>query len=120
MKADVAGWAVLELMGHRTRAGRLAEVEVAGQPMLRIDIPVEDSDDQFVTEFYGAAGVYSICPTTEEIVRDQHYGKRLPIQPLRFAEPAALAAPVADDEDDPRIGNFDIDGASDDDDGRPF
>lgn len=34
-----AGWAILELMGHRRLAGYVREVELAGQGMLRLDIP---------------------------------------------------------------------------------
>lgn len=33
------GWAILELMGHRRLAGYVREVELAGQGMLRLDIP---------------------------------------------------------------------------------
>lgn len=68
--ADTAfeGWAILELMGHRSRPGYVKEVEMAGGKMLRIDIPV--STGEHVTEFYGCSAIYSIRPATEEIVRE--------------------------------------------------
>lgn len=36
---SVIGWAIIELMGHRRLAGYVQEVEVAGQGMLRLDVP---------------------------------------------------------------------------------
>lgn len=33
------GWAIVELMGHRRLAGWVSEVEIAGAPMLRLDVP---------------------------------------------------------------------------------
>lgn len=61
------GYAILELMGHRKLAGRLSEQEIAGQAFLRIDIPGEGGD--VATQFYSAAAVYAITPTTKEIAR---------------------------------------------------
>ena len=62
------GWAILELMGHRVRPGYVKEVEMAGGKMVRVDIPVNDTDH--VTEFYGCAAIYSLRPGTEEVVRN--------------------------------------------------
>jgi hypothetical protein len=94
-------WGIIELMGHRVRAGRISEVEIAGAKMLRVDVltakaAATDPDD-FVTEYYGPTAIYSICPYTEEIVREKCTPKRLPARPLRFDDPPALAAPDADD-----------------------
>jgi hypothetical protein len=61
------GFAILELMGHRKLAGRLSEQEIAGQAFVRIDLPGEAGD--VATQFYSAAAVYAITPTTEEIAR---------------------------------------------------
>ena len=33
------GWAIVELMGHRRLAGYVTETELAGAPMLRLDVP---------------------------------------------------------------------------------
>lgn len=65
--APFEGWAILELMGHRSRPGYVREVEMAGGKMIRVDIPIADGH---VTEFYGCAAVYSMRPASEEIVRD--------------------------------------------------
>lgn len=105
MKADgFSQWATLELMGHRTRAGLVEEVEMAGTKMLRVDIPVSETD--MVTEFYGGQAVYSICPTSEAVIRQQmsRDGRDpRPVRPLDYRpaeDPAkALAPPLAADDD---------------------
>lgn len=82
------GWAILEIMGHRTRPGFVKEVEMAGGKMMRIDIPITETDQ--VTEFYGVASIYSLRPTTEEIARDaikNAYGADpRPIRPVAYRE----------------------------------
>lgn len=79
------GWALLELMGHRTRPGYVKEVEMAGGKMIRVDIP---AGDDTVTEFYGVAAIYSLRPATEEIVREsaaRSYGADpRPIRPVDY------------------------------------
>lgn len=94
------GWAIVELMGHRTRPGFVKEVEIAGGKMLRIDIPAPDGD---VTEFYGTSAIYSIRPCSEQMARDQssHANSR-PVRPIQYRELAAPdgAAQAGDDDDD--------------------
>jgi hypothetical protein len=85
------GWAILEIMGHRTRPGFVQEVEIAGGKMLRVDIHGEE--DVVVTEFYGVASIYSLRPVSEEIARDRAKGGSLrPVRPVEYRE-AALPAP---------------------------
>lgn len=82
------GWAILELMGHRQRPGYVKEVEIGGGKMIRVDIPVDV--EKHVTEFYGVAAIYSIRPSSEEIVRDvisRSYGADpRPVRQLEFKE----------------------------------
>ncbi len=87
------GWAIVEVMGHRTRPGFVQEVEVAGGMMLRVDIPV--SADDHVTEFYGVAALYSVRPTTEEIAREKAgygYHDPRPVRPVDYRPQTALEA----------------------------
>lgn len=80
------GWAVIELMGHRQRAGYVKDVEMFGGKLLRIDIPV--APDATVTEFYGCSALYALRPCTEELVRDHiknsYQGDLRPVRPLEY------------------------------------
>lgn len=81
-------WAVLEILGHRTRPGFVREVELAGAKMLRVDVPTVDGE---ITEFYSMASVYSLRPCSEEIARreaQEGYSRlRKPVRPVDYREP---------------------------------
>lgn len=96
--AAYEGWAILELMGHRRRAGRVAEVEMFGGKLLRIDIPAGDGE---VTEFYGATSIYSLRPATEEVARRAagQLGDPRPVQPVDYR----LSPPRDEFADDPDL-----------------
>ncbi|MCW4114776.1 hypothetical protein NPA31_007340 [Aurantimonas sp. MSK8Z-1] len=74
-------WAVLELMGHRRRAGFVKAVEIAGGKLLRIDIPLEGVDA--VTEFYGTSAVYALRPCSEQVARDAADAYGMDPRPVR-------------------------------------
>ena len=57
-------WAVVEIMGHVTIAGLVTEQTIAGQPLIRIDVPAVDGQAAF-TKFYGGASIYCITPCDE-------------------------------------------------------
>lgn len=84
-------WAVLELFGHRKYAGLVQEVELAGAPMLRIDVP----SDPPVTQFYGAKSVYCMTPVDEDTARRYAAGNRPePISRWELRTPALPPAPT--------------------------
>jgi hypothetical protein len=60
-------WAVLEMMGHRTLAGRVTEEERFGVLLGRIDVP--KADGTFSTHYFGGGSIYQLSPTTEEAAR---------------------------------------------------
>lgn len=99
------GWAILELMGHRQRAGQVREVELAGTKVLRIDIPTNDFLTPEVTEFYGGAAIYALRPCSEEVAREAaSYADILPAKRADYAyTPLAppQGAPVVDDGEIP-------------------
>jgi|GEM_PF-2070789 len=74
-----AGYAILELMGHRRLAGYVREVELAGAGVLRLDVPdseylggqLDPSDPAHwtATQFYAPAALYCLTPTTEAAAR---------------------------------------------------
>lgn len=66
------GWAIVELMGHRRRAGWVSEESRFGTALLRIDIPDGDaplSEASQGTQYYGGAAIYAVTPCTEEAAR---------------------------------------------------
>jgi len=102
------GWAFLELMGHRKLAGYVREATVGGASMVRIDVP-DGADPKIVaTQFYSAAALYAVTPTTEEMAR--RYAARCKPAPVEEWElPKRPALPVS-----PTVGG-EVGGPSDDD-----
>lgn len=60
-------WAVVELMGHVRLAGRLTEENLFGSALGRIDIPVGDGTDEFITQYFGGGSVYRITPSAKRL-----------------------------------------------------
>lgn len=94
MTEAYSGWAIVELMGHRQRAGEVREVEQFGSRLLRIDTPTAGEP---VTEFYGGGAIYALRPCTEEVARAvaQRLDDPRPVSPLAYR----LAGPTGDDEE---------------------
>ena len=62
-------WAVVEVMGHRSHAGRIREEEKFGAKMLRIDVPNEgDAAKGWVTHLYAAGAIFSLRYSDEASV----------------------------------------------------
>jgi hypothetical protein len=61
-------WAIVEVMGHATFAGRVTEQAVGGASFVRVDVPSVDGSPAF-TKLFGASAIYSITPVTEELAR---------------------------------------------------
>jgi hypothetical protein len=100
-EAAFAAWAIVELMGHRQRAGMVREVEMFGGKLLRIDIPTDGGD---VTEFYGVASIYALRPCSEEIAREacKGFNDPRPVRPVEYRErkPAPLIGHDEEPQDD--------------------
>jgi len=65
MSEDSESWAIAELMGHVTLAGRITKPGDYGG-LWQIDIP---EGETFRTEFFGTQAVYRIRLVSEEIAR---------------------------------------------------
>lgn len=61
-------WAIVEIMGHQQFAGRVTEEPIAGQNMLRVDIP-EVGERPAHTKYFGGGSIYAMHPCTEELAR---------------------------------------------------
>lgn len=99
------GWMILELFGHRRLAGKVTEAEIAGGKFLRIDVPGEGEEWQ-ATQYYGAAAIYAMTPTTETMARAfalNHRPEPAHEWDLRKALPASVTASTPPEfEDDER------------------
>lgn len=105
-------YAIVELFGHTTLVGRIAEVERFGTKMLAIE-PLFNGA-LLPAVFYGGASIYGLTPCSAEIAaaRAPRELYHLPVALRAVVPPAMLPPPEAvlrwDDEDD------------EDDSGRPF
>jgi hypothetical protein len=67
--AELWDWGVVEIMGHRTHAGRFREEERFGAKFIRIDVPVDgDPAKGWITHLYGAAAIFSLRLSDEASV----------------------------------------------------
>jgi len=92
-------WCIVELFGHQRTAGYVTEQVIAGQGYIRVDTPAVEDQEAF-SRLFGPGAIYSIIPTTEEIVRA--YAARnvaAPISPYILKLPQ-LPKPSPDEYDD--------------------
>lgn len=61
-------WAILEIMGHQTYAGRVTNQEVGGASFVRIDVPELPGKPAF-TKLFGASSIYAITLVSEDVAR---------------------------------------------------
>lgn len=103
--ADTNGlWAVVEIMGHRTRAGMISDATLGGATMLRIEHPTlaDHTGEEPLTELYAPSAIFAVrlCSRDEALSIATWCWKR-PSFDSRPALPSALdgVEDVDDDED---------------------
>lgn len=62
-----ARWAIVEIMGHRVVAGRIAWGEVPYDRGVAVDVPL--ADGAFLREFYGGGAIFSVRLVPETLAR---------------------------------------------------
>lgn len=65
MEEQTSQFAIVELMGHKTLAGRVTK-DTALFPLLRIDVPATSAFPAYTAE-YGQAAIYGITYVSEEV-----------------------------------------------------
>ena len=94
-------WAIVEVMGHKTFAGRIEEVEVCGAGMMRLDVPAVEGAPAF-TKLLSPQSIYAINPTDEASARAA--AERLRERPLDtyqlVAQPTTLRSLPSPRDDD--------------------
>jgi hypothetical protein len=66
--ADLGLFGVVEIMGRRTRAGRLSDATLGGATLLRIEHPTrtDHTGTEPLTEFYAASAIFAIRPCSRD------------------------------------------------------
>lgn len=61
-------FAIVEIMGHRTRAGRISDATIGGATLLRIEHPTvaDETGAEPLTEYYAPPAVFMIRPCSED------------------------------------------------------
>jgi hypothetical protein len=66
-KNEFKEWCIVELFGHQKLAGQVTGQTIGGCEFVRIDVPGTENQKAF-TKFYGSKAIYSMTPTSEELV----------------------------------------------------
>lgn len=85
----LTGWAIVELFGHRRLAGRVSEETIAGEQLLRVEVPRPDGTVS--VHRHGGKAIYGLHEVTEAAAR---------AAAARMGNVLMLSAPD-DDDDEP-------------------
>lgn len=102
MSADASLWGVVEIMGHRTRAGRLSDAQLGGTTLLQIEHPsrTDHTGERPLTELYGQAAIFGIRLCSAEEAAKVAAWAWPGATPDRAALSPGFEEMVDDDEDD--------------------
>lgn len=102
-------WAIVEVMGHNTFAGKVTEQVVAGQGFIRVDVPEVPEDPNCswrkpqpaFTKLIGPGSIYAITPCSEQVAKVAAGRVRVqPVEMLDIPVRRALTAPDDAQSDD--------------------
>lgn len=117
-QAKLAGWAIVEVMGHQTFTGQVTTEYYGGTAFFRIDVPEVPGEEIEVdgramhrdgligfTKLIGAGSVYAITPCTEEAAMEAR--RRSAYRPFRpIGVPAQIGAATTETDDDGEDDEF--------------
>jgi hypothetical protein len=98
-------WAIVEIMGRRTRAGMISDAQLGGATLLRIEHPTvaDHGGEDPLTEYYAPAAVFAIRPCS--------HADAVAVAAWAWPGPRSLKpelAPVFDIDDDDDFRDGDI------------
>lgn len=103
------GWAVLELLGHRTRPGYIQEEILFGVAFVRVDTPWADpAKGTRATEHYRPSSVYGIRWVDESVVRAALAREERYETPTTLQLPSSVADDFDDQDDDEQLDEVDV------------
>lgn len=114
---DTGLWAVVEIMGHRTRAGLISDTQIGGATLLRIEHPTrtDHTGQEPLCEYYAATALFAIRPCSREEAE-----KTAAWCWTAIGEQRALGAGFNDLIDDDQDDEDDVDWVDHNDTGEPF
>lgn len=89
---DFNGWGLVEVLGRRQYAGRIASTLVGNATFVQVDVP-EVAGRPGYTKLIGATSIFALTPTDEATARRLAEAVREPAFP--FVLPPPGGAPVA-------------------------
>jgi hypothetical protein len=89
------GWAIVELLGHRSHAGFVREIQLFGVAMLEIFVPYRDKDGVQFVHVHSGSALYGIHPSTKAYCKDN-----APYSADDMSRPQLTAATDQEDHDD--------------------
>ena len=94
-------WGVVEIMGRRTRAGLLSDVQLGGATLLRIEHPsrADHTGAEPLCEYYAASAIFAIRPCSRDDAEKVAAWAWAAPMPAR-GELSPAFADLVDDEDD--------------------
>lgn len=98
---DGCQWAIVELMGHRTRAGAISDAQMGGATLLRIEHPsrADHTGVEPLCEYYAASALFSVRPCSREDA-EKVAAWAWPAPTTQRALPSAAALVIDGGEDD--------------------
>jgi hypothetical protein len=109
MTAPDGLWAVVEIMGRRTRAGLISDAQLGGATLLRIEHPTaaDHTGDEPLVEYYSPQAIFAIRPCSrDDAEKVAASAWRTPGTTLALA-PAFTD--LVDDDDGDTVDDFDDD-----------
>jgi hypothetical protein len=97
-------YGIVEIMGHRTRAGVLSDATIGGAIMLRIEHPslCDHTGTEPLTEYYAPAAIFAIrpCSREEAVVAAEWWKRTEPMRELSADFDDVIDDYAFDDPDD--------------------
>ncbi len=91
-------WAIVEVMGRQTFAGRVTEQIFGGTSFVRVDVPAVNGTPAF-TKLIGSGSIYAITPTTKDVV-DRYIEYHRPVPMTVYIPPVKQLAAPGDEDDE--------------------
>ncbi|HRE00727.1 MAG TPA: hypothetical protein PLV68_05475 [Ilumatobacteraceae bacterium] len=96
-------WAIVEIMGRRTRAGMCSDASIGGAQLLRVEHPTrrDHTGEEPVVEYYAPQAIFAIRPCSQDEAT-QVAAWAWPERPSTpaLSGPAADLVDTEDDDDD--------------------